>query len=70
MLFFTALCTTVGAALLSDRVGHTFPEIAVGFLAVALLALVIALVSAPWQIQLVLLAVAILSYRSLNHIGG
>jgi hypothetical protein len=70
MLFFTALCTTIGAALLSDRVGHNFPEIAVGCLSIALLALVVTLVSAPWQVQLLLVVAAIVSYRSLNQISG
>lgn len=69
MLFFTALCTTIGAAFLSDRVSRTFPEIAVGFLSVALIGLLVTLVSAPWQFQLVLVCAAVLSYRSMNQVG-
>ncbi|WP_088893142.1 hypothetical protein [Leptolyngbya ohadii] len=70
MVFLTALCTTIGAAILSDRIGRAFPEIAVGCLSVALLALVVTLVSAPWEIQLALVVAAVVSYRSLNRVSG
>jgi hypothetical protein len=61
MGFVATLLIMVGAVLLYDRVQQISMEVAVGCMAVALLSLVIAIVLAPWPIQLLLLVGVLLS---------
>lgn len=55
MEFVAALMTMLGAVLLYEKVQRVSLEVAVGCLSVALLSLVLAIILAPWQIQLMLL---------------
>jgi chromate transport protein ChrA len=63
MWFITSLIAAVAAVWFYDKVAKFSEEVAIAFLAVAILSLVFSLFSAPWQIQLLLL-VGALSYRS------
>ncbi|MBE9177885.1 hypothetical protein IQ268_04715 [Oculatella sp. LEGE 06141] len=56
--------TTVGAAYLYERSEKSSQEIAIACLAVALAGIFLTLIAAPWQIQLLLLGVALWSYRA------
>lgn len=55
MSFITALLISIGSALLYEKVQLRSLEVAVGCVAVALFSLIVAVVIAPWQIQLLLL---------------
>jgi hypothetical protein len=63
MWFIISLVTTVGAAYLYERSEKTSQETAIACVAVALMGVFLTLIAAPWQIQLILLMVALLSYR-------
>jgi hypothetical protein len=63
MWFITSLIATVGAVWFYDKVEKFSEEVAIAFLAGAIVSLIFSLFSTPWQIQLLLL-VGALSYRS------
>jgi hypothetical protein len=61
MWFIAALLIMLGSAFLYEKSQKMSVEIAVGCIAVTLVSLVIAIVVAPWQIQLMLLVGILLS---------
>ncbi|MBF2050999.1 hypothetical protein [Leptolyngbya sp. 7M] len=61
MGFITALMIMLGSAFLYEKVQTRSVEVAVGCMAVALVSLVVAIVVAPWQIQLLMLLGILLS---------
>ncbi|WP_190679722.1 hypothetical protein [Leptolyngbya sp. FACHB-671] len=63
MWFIASLIAAVAAVWFYDKVERFSEELAIALLALAILSLVFSLFSAPWQIQLLLLA-GTLSYRS------
>lgn len=63
MWFIVSLIATVAAVWFYDKVEKFSEEMAIAFLAGAIVSLIFSLFSAPWQIQLLLL-VGALSYRA------
>jgi uncharacterized membrane protein (UPF0136 family) len=63
MWFLASVLTTLGAAYLYDRSEKSSAEIATVSVAIALVAAVLALIAAPWPIQLGLLTLAFISSR-------
>lgn len=71
MGFLSALILMLGAAFLYGKVQRASVEIAVGCVAVTLLSLVVAIVIAPWPIQMLILigVLASYSFTKVNCLG-
>lgn len=63
MLFIASLVTSIGAVYLYEKCEKTRAEVAIACVPVALISIVLALVIAPWQIHLLLLVGALVSYN-------
>lgn len=61
-MWFIAALLTLGATYLYGKSGRTSDEIAIACIPIACCGLLITLVAAPWQIQLLLLAAILLAY--------
>lgn len=61
MGFVTALMVMFGSVFLYEKSQNISVEVAVGCIGIAILSLVIAIVLAPWQLQLLLLLGVVLS---------
>lgn len=61
-MWFIAAIVTLGAAYLFDRLERNHEEVAIACIPVIVGGLLITLIAAPWQVQLLLLVVALLSY--------
>lgn len=64
MLFIASLITTVGAVFLFEKCEKSCAEIAIACIPVALISLILTLVFAPWELQLVLLVLLLPLYVS------
>lgn len=63
MMFLASLMMALGATMVYERSQRTYPTVAVFCVPVILVSSLFLLVSAPWQVKLVLLGIALLSYR-------
>lgn len=63
MVFATSLVTAVGAAYLFQKSERSHPTLAIACVPIELISLVLLLVTAPWQIHLILLLAVLASYR-------
>ncbi|WP_339384579.1 hypothetical protein [Oscillatoria sp. FACHB-1407] len=57
------MVTSIGAAYLYEKCEKTRAEVAIACVPVAIISLLLALMVAPWQIQLLLLVGALASYQ-------
>ncbi|MGJ3244971.1 MAG: hypothetical protein ACFE0J_18105 [Elainellaceae cyanobacterium] len=63
MWFIASLLTAIGAAYIYEKSENVSAELAIACVAVALIGSILTIISAPWPIQLVLLVLALFSYR-------
>lgn len=61
-MWFASLITAIGAAFLYERFEKLSGEAAIACVAVAIASLLLTLIAAPWQIHLLMLVMALLSY--------
>lgn len=66
MWFIASFLTALGAAYVYEKYENRSVEIATACVAVALASIVLTLVAAPWPIQLLLVVLALFSYRFTN----